>query len=179
MAVTKQELLDFEDDIANLFEQGKIKAPIHLSRGNEDTLIRIFENIGKDDWVLSTHRSHYHALLKGVPKDWLRNEILAGRSITICNKDHKFFTSAIVGGIIPIGVGLAMAGERVWVFVGDMAAETGIFHECVKYAEGHDLPCHFIVEDNGLSVDTPTEQVWRYSYTRGFPHAGMGKFVIF
>jgi TPP-dependent pyruvate/acetoin dehydrogenase alpha subunit len=177
--MTSQELIDFECEIADLFEQGKIRAPIHLSKGNEEDLIRIFKQIKSTDWVCSTHRSHYHALLKGISKEWLKNEILQGRSITICSREHRFITSAIVGGILPIALGLAMAGRTVWCFVGDMASETGIFHECVKYATGHKLPIVFVVEDNGLSVDTPTDKVWRYSYTREFPHTGMGRFVEF
>ena len=177
--IDSQALIDFEQEIAHLFEAAQIHAPVHLSRGNEEALLNIFQKIKPTDWVMSTHRNHYHALLKGVPREWLKAEILLGHSITICNAEHKFFSSAIVGGILPIGVGLAMAGETVWCFVGDMGAETGIFHECVKYSLGHNLPIHFVVEDNGYSVETPTKEVWRYSYQRAFPHQGMGTFVIF
>ncbi len=173
------ELIQFELAVAQLFEQGKIHSPVHFSGGNEEDLIRIFENIKPTDWVFLTHRSHYHALLKGIPKEWLEKEILNNRSITINNRDYHFFSSAIVGGILPIAVGVAMTQQIVWCFCGDMASETGIFHECVKYAVGHKLPIHFVVEDNGFSVDTPTEGVWRYSYQRQFPHQGMGKYVIF
>ncbi len=177
--MTEDDLISFEKEIAELFEGGKIHSPCHLSRGNEKDLIDIFKHIKPSDWVFSTHRSHYHALLKGIPKEWLKKEILNDRSITINNSGYKFFSSAIVGGILPIAVGVAMAGETVWVFCGDMASETGIFHECLKYSIGHKLPIHFVVEDNGFSVDTPTEQVWRYSYQRKFPHQGAGTFVIF
>ena len=177
--MSKDTLLAFEQEIAHLFEQGQIRAPVHLHGGNEDALMEIFKHIEPTDWVLSTHRSHYHALLKGIPEEWLRREILLGRSIHINSARHRFFSSAIVGGILPIAVGLAMAGQTVWAFVGCMAAETGIFHECVKYATSHNLPVHFVVEDNGFSVDTPTEKVWRYSYQRIFPHQGSGAFVIF
>lgn len=170
--MTADELIAFEEDIARIFETGKIHAPVHLAGGNESKLINIFKYVKPTDWVLSTHRSHYHALLKGIPPEWVKSEILKGHSITLCNAEYRFLTSAIVGGILPIGVGLAMAGERVWCFVGDMASETGIFHECVKYATGHKLPITFVVEDNGMSVDTPTEKVWRYSYKRKFPHQG-------
>ena len=187
--MNKEELIEFEADIARLFEQAKIPSPVHLSKGNEDDLIEIFLNISSSDWVFSNHRSHYHALLKGIPKEWLKAEILANRSITINNSEYKFFSSAIVGGILPIAVGVAMAGETVWVFVGDMATRTGIFNECYRYAQGHNLPITFIIEDNGLSVETPTKEVWgiecchpnviRYGYQREYPHQGSGKFVIF
>ena len=177
--ITVEDLQAFENDIADQFQHGRIRGPVHLSRGNEAELIRIFTFVRPDDWVFSTHRSHHHALLKGVPLAWLRDEILAGRSITINNREHKFFSSAIVGGVLPIALGVAMGRERVWCFVGDMAAETGIFHECVKYANGHSLPIKFVVEDNGYSVDTPTQDVWRYTYERKLPHQGVGHFVIF
>jgi len=193
--VTKQELIDFEEDIKNEFLAAKIRAPVHLSRGNEDQLIEIFKQVGKHDWVFSTHRSHFHALLKGISPEWVKSEIIAGRSIHLMNREHKFFTSAIVGGNLPIAIGVAMAlkGKKsknhVWVFVGDMAGETGIFYECSKYAGRQNLPITFIIEDNGLSTNTPTQEVWgngkagpniiKYSYERGFPHINVGVFVIF
>lgn len=177
--MTEEDLIAFEAEIAGLFEAGKIHAPVHLSDGNELDLIKIFENIEPDDWVFSNHRSHYHALLKGIPPDWLRDEIIAGHSITINNAQYHFYSSAIVGGNLSIALGVAMTGETVWVFCGDMSAETGIFHECMKYAQGHNLPIHFVVEDNGVSVQTPTKKVWRYSYRSKWPHQGVGKFVIF
>ncbi len=189
----KDELITFETEIKDIFLDGQIKAPIHLSGGNEDALIRIFKDIKPDDWVFSTHRSHYHALLKGIPKEWIRDEIIKGNSIHLMNKEYKFFTSAIVGGICPIAVGVAMAIKRrgdtnkVWCFIGDMAAEMGISYECMKYARHFRLPIHFVVEDNGLSTNTPTSEAWggssffgmHYKYERVYPHINAGKFVVF
>ena len=110
--LSRQELIGFEEEIKNIFLEGKIRGPVHLSRGNENPLIRIFQQIKKEDWVFSTHRSHYHALLKGIEPEWIRNEILAGRSICLNNKEFNFLTSAIVGGTLPIALGLAMAIKR-------------------------------------------------------------------
>lgn len=193
--MNKQDLINFEEEIKGLFLDTRIRAPVHLSRGNEDPLIEIFKQIRKEDWVFSTHRSHYHALLKGIDREWVRNEILAGRSIHLNNKEHNFFSSAIVGGCLPIAIGVAIAikrkGERrhVWVFTGDMGAETGVFHECTKYARRNDLPITFVVEDNQLSINTPTKIAWgqekskghiiRYRYRRDVPHVGVGRFVTF
>jgi len=101
-----------------------------------------------------------------------------------------------VGGVLPIALGVAMGikrknkKEKVWVFVGDMCAETGVFHECVKYAKRNNLPINFVIEDNELSVDTPTQKVWgelegsesklyRYQYKREYPHHGIGQWVNF
>ena len=61
--LTKEDLIKFEKQIVSLWEDGQIKAPVHLSHGNEDELIQIFSVISKDDYVFSTWRSHYHALL--------------------------------------------------------------------------------------------------------------------
>jgi len=192
--MTPEELRAFEEEIRLLYEAGKILAPVHLSGGNEEQLIEIFERVDTQDWVFSTHRSHYHALLKGVPPGRLKSEILAGHSICLNFPDHRFYTSAIVGGILPIATGVAMgikrAGGRevVWAFVGEMAAETGMFYECTKYAAGHDLPIMFVVEDNGLSVNSPTRELWppgapprliHYTYTRVYPHHGSGVWVNF
>lgn len=183
--ISKKELINFEEEIKDLFLAARIRAPIHLGCGSEDQLIEIFKEVKPQDWVFSTHRNHYHALLKGIPKEWLKREIIAGRSMHINNREHRFFTSSIVAGCCPIALGVAQAikhrsgVEGVWCFVGDMAAETGIFHECIKYAASHNLPIHFVVEDNGFSVDTPTRNVWRYSYDRVYPHQGVGKYVIF
>jgi pyruvate dehydrogenase E1 component alpha subunit len=194
---TKDDLINFEKLIAEHWESGKIKGPVHLSGGNEEELIEISKRISKNDWVFSTWRSHYHALIKGISKDWLEEEILAGRSITIINKEHKFYSSAIVGAIIPIAIGVSISNkrynvnERVWCFIGDMAFETGQFYEMHKYAKNFDLPITFIVEDNGVSTNTPTDITWNgikrdiptdviwYSYKKQWPHYGTGKWVVF
>ena len=105
----KNDLINFEEEIKKIYESGKIKAPIHLSGNNEEQLIKIFKKIKKNDWVFSTWRNHYHALLKGIPREWLKKEIIAGRSMGINNIKHKFYSSAIVGGILPIALGTAQA----------------------------------------------------------------------
>lgn len=192
-----EQLIAFETEIAELFNVGKIKAPVHLSHGSEEPLIRIFKDIRPQDWVLCSWRSHYQCLLKGVPAAELREEILAGRSIALCFPDYRILSSAIVGGTLPIAVGLGMgikrSGEdaRVHVFIGDMTAETGIFSECFKYANNWDLPVYFHIEDNGRSVCTNTQESWgtvgssrnqidRFSYDPSkYPHAGAGKRVQF
>ena len=195
---TVQSLIEFEKDVAASFNRGEIKAPIHLAGGNERQLIDIFEEVQPQDWVCGTWRSHLHCLLKGVPPDELRGAIVAGRSIALCFPEQRVICSAMVGGIAPIALGLAWAAKRkgsdeqVWCFVGDMAAASGIVHECARYARGHGLPLRFVVEDNGKSVATDTEESWgaaggqlgivghaRYVYELPHPHVGTGTFVHF
>src|SRR6185295_6964728 len=129
-------------------------------------MIKIFKKVKEDDWVMCSWRSHYQCLLKGVPKKELKKEILANRSISLCFPKQRVVSSAIVGGIIPIAIGVAMGIKRrggknkVYCFMGDMTSETGIAHECIKYATNHKLPIRFIVEDNGKSVMTDTKATW-------------------
>lgn len=192
----KNDLISFEEDIKKIYEAGKIKAPIHLSGNNEEQLIKIFKKIKKNDWVFSTWRNHYHALLKGIPKEWLKKEIIAGRSMGINNIKYKFYSSAIVGGILPIALGVAQSIKlkkqkfMVWVFIGDMTFETGTFHECYKFSKNFKLPIKFVIEDNNMSTNSPTNKVWKkkskvpndvlkYSYKRKYPHHGTGGWVLF
>ena len=166
----QRELSDFECDIAEIYEAGKIKAPIHLRNGNEDQLVKIFEEVKDDDYVFSTWANHLHALLKGVPPNLVRSEILAGNSITLHFPEYNFYSSAIVGGICPIATGIAWAikeefgnrkiDKRVYCFIGDMTLHSGIASESIRYSMGFDLPITWVVEDNGKSVGTPTEWTW-------------------
>ncbi len=194
--MNKQQLIAFEKKIKIIYEKGKIKAPIHLSGNNETQLINIFKKVKKSDWVFSTWRNHYHALLKGIPAKWLETEIINGRSMGINNLKKKFYSSAIVGGILPIAMGVAKAiklkkqKNKVWVFIGDMTFETGIFHECYKYSKNFNLPIKFVIEDNNMSTNTPTNKAWKkkskkpkdiiyYKYKRKFPHHGTGNWILF
>ena len=63
---SKQDLIDFEDDIITHWSNGEITGPVHLSNGNEEQLIKIFSKVHPNDWVFSTWRSHYHGLLHGI-----------------------------------------------------------------------------------------------------------------
>lgn len=192
---TKEDLIAFETEMCDIFCEGKIRAPVHLSDGNEEQLIEIFKNVKSTDWVFSTWRSHYHALLHGIDRDWLHQEIMEGRSITVNKPDQRFFASAIVAGIAPIALGTALSvklkkePDTVWLFVGDMTIRTGMLHEVKQYASGHSLPLNIVVEDNKISVQSPTAEVWgednaelniqRYDFESSYPHVGAGKWVMF
>ncbi len=237
---TPESLIAFEDRVTEAFLAKKIHAPIHLSRGNEAQLIDVFQGIKRTDWVFSNWRSHYHALLHGIPEDALFDMVVNGRSMYINSAKHRFMASSIVGGMLPIALGVAKAikmkgsydplygqvldeptyrsgmqwgfsGERVaeenkrggwegyqrriselpraWVFVGDMTALSGLYYEVVNYAQAHGLPLSTVVEDNGVSTDTPTAAVWGtgrdftfsryYRYERQTPHVGVGVHVDF
>jgi len=198
--LTAKELIDFETEVAGHFAAAEIRSPVHFSGGNEAQLIEIFEQIHPDDYVCSTWRNHYHALLHGIPRERLLADILAGKSMNLNYPEYHFLTSAIVGGTLPIACGLAAAGQRTWCFIGDMCASTGAFHDAVQYATGHSLPITFVIEDNGLATNTPTQQTWgdtsckkttcsevdgtntvilSYQYQRTYPHVGLTQRVEF
>ncbi len=198
---SKEELINFEETIAELFNSGNIRHPVHLSYGYEDQLIDIFKKVSEDDWVLCSWRSHYQCLLKGVEPEELKQKILDGHSIALCFPEYRIFSSAIVGGQVPIAVGIAasikkkLGTNHVWCFMGDMTSETGIAQTSMRYAINNDLPITFIIEDNNKSVMTDTRATWNckslryqevksdkitsYLYENKYPHAGAGQRVQF
>ncbi|MBI3616599.1 MAG: hypothetical protein HY210_00005, partial [Candidatus Omnitrophica bacterium] len=126
-----------------------------------------------------------------------KQAIVDGKSISLCFPEYKVFCTGIVGSLMGTATGAAWALKnqgkkgRAFIFCGDMTAETGIFHEAVKYAVNFDLPATFIVGDNGLSVMTNTREVWGcpepwfkgtkydkkiiyFKYTNTYPHSGLG-----
>jgi pyruvate dehydrogenase E1 component alpha subunit len=204
---TPQDLIDFEKAVAELFNEALIRAPVHLYGGNERELIEVFKDVDPADWVFCSWRSHYQCLLKGVPVEELMAAIIEGHSMTLSFAKYRILSSAIVGGILPIALGVAKSiksrggAECVHCFMGDMTSETGAAHECIKYSQRHSLPIRWIIEDNGVSTCTPTKEVWKtarlthegapfpllhrdknvvyYRYKLGWPHSGAGKRVQF
>jgi TPP-dependent pyruvate/acetoin dehydrogenase alpha subunit len=194
--MTPKELIEFEEGVYKDYEKGLIHNLIHLSgKGNEQALIDYFNSVINNDWVFSTHRNHYHVLLKSKDPKWTKKQIRKS-SMHINSKEHKIFTSSIVGGCIPIALGVALAikikgkSNRVHCFIGDMAAKMGIFEECLRYGSNFNLPIKYIEEDNYLGVCTPTIEAWglenpsargfRHTiigYKREYPHHGIGHFV--
>ena len=194
--ITSDDLKSFEEEVKVTYEAGGIKAPVHLAGGNEEKLIDIFQYVHEDDWVFASWRNHYHALLHGVPRDTLMDLVVRGKSMSVYSKEPKLYTSSIVGVIIPIALRTAKAQKesgsdrKTWCFVGDMTFESGIFYEAYKYAKNFDLPLQFVVEDNNMSTNTPTDETWGgkrdvpddviyYEYEREFPHHGTGNWVLF
>lgn len=201
---TAEQLTAFENEIAAIFAQGLIKAPVHLRAGREQILIDLFRkyDIGPEDYVFGFWDSHELCLLKGVPREEVKQAIVEGRSIALCFPEHKVYCSGIVGSLMGTATGAAWALKRrgkkgrAFLFCGDMSSETGIFHEAVKYACNFDLPAVFVVSDNGLSVMTDTRESWGspepwfkgtrfeskieyFRYKNGWPHSGLGKLIKF
>lgn len=205
--MTKDDLIAFEQGIAAKYDDGEYPYLVHLCGGNEDQLIEIFKDIKPDDYVFSTHRNAYHALLHGIPPDELEAKIMAGRSMFVFDRARNFFSSSIVAATPAIAAGVAWAlkhkgsDKRVWCFIGDGAEDEGHFYEAVRYVDGWDLPCTFIIEDNdrnvsasrverrggkshfiirrgGMRIDLADfpwpSSVIGYDYTPTYPHSGTG-----
>ena len=174
-------LLEFEGKVAQMFEEGKINCPVHLCGGNENELINLFEVISPEDWVVATHRNHYHYLLKGGDEEKLWGELYGtengmckgkGRSMHLYDLSINFLTSAIVGGGPAIAVGLALSiikkypdktknRPHVYCFVGDGGEDTGNYTEAVRFSLGRELPITFVIEDNDLAVESTKEVRWK------------------
>ncbi|MBI2618377.1 hypothetical protein HYW58_02925 [Candidatus Kaiserbacteria bacterium] len=188
---TKEELITFENEIGDLYMDNKLPFLFHLSGGNEEQLIDIFKDIKEGDYVISSHRSHYHALLHGIPPEVVKKRILEGRSMFIYDRKRNFFCSAIIGGTPAIAAGIALAlkrkksKQRVWCFVGDGTEDSGHLFEAVRYVDGFELPCTFVIENNNRSVEATNEERWgktadykwgspsviKYHYDITYPHA--------
>lgn len=188
--ISKQKLIDFENEIISLYKDCKLPFLFHLSGGNEDQLIEIFNQINEGDYVISNHRNHYHALLAGIPAEELKQKIIDGKSMFIFDRKRNFFTSAIIGGTPAIAAGIALAlkkkksSQKVWCFVGDGTEDSGHLFEAARYVDGFDLPCTYIIEDNNRSVTTSKNERWgksvnpifpscvkKYHYEITYPHA--------
>lgn len=191
---TAERLVALEDAVRESWEQGDLPYLVHLSGGNEQQLIEIFNEAEEGDWFFVSHRNHYHSLLAGIPMNVVMENIANGGSMFSYSRKHRVFSSAILAGNCGIAVGVAMAlkeqgsKNQVWVFMGEGSEENGHFYEAVLYVSGHDLPVNFIIEDNAIQVDTPKllrrgmerglldaePCVRRYHYTPRWPHAGSG-----
>jgi hypothetical protein len=188
---TVEKLIAFEDRIGELYLDNKLPFLFHLSGGNEKQLLDIFKDIKEGDYVISNHRSHYHALLHGIPPEVVEDRILNGRSMFIYDRERNFFCSAIIGGTPAIAAGIAWAlkkkgsDKKVWCFVGDGTEDNGHLFEAVRYVDGWDLPCKFVIENNDRSVETTNAERWgktsdykwdspsvlKYHYDITYPHA--------
>ena len=172
--LTPQDLIEFEENVANNFDRGWIPGPVHLHNGCENQLIEIFKHINEEDYVCSTWRSHYHCLLKGVEKHHLLAEIFSGHSITLNFPEYKIVSSAIVGNIFAIAVGIAQSiknkkrKNRVWTFAGDMSFNSPYLYSCYRYAINFELPIMFVCENNFKSVCTPTGPTCGQPYPEPF-----------
>jgi pyruvate dehydrogenase E1 component alpha subunit len=157
-----------EEKIAELYPEQEMRCPVHLCIGQEAVPVGICANLSRDDYVLSTHRSHGHYLAKGGDLKAMMAEFYGkvtgcsrgkGGSMHLVDLSVGFLgATPVVGSTIPIAVGAALGSymcgkQRVTVaFFGDAAVEEGVFHESINFAALKTLPVVFVCENNLYSV---------------------------
>ncbi|GAB2856397.1 pyruvate dehydrogenase (acetyl-transferring) E1 component subunit alpha [Nocardioides pacificus] len=160
----------FEETCAELYSATKIRGFLHLYVGEEAVATGVLSALGADDAVVSTYREHGHALARGVAVEALMAEMLGrvtgcsrgrGGSMHIFDRATNFVGgNAVVGGGIPLAVGLALADKlqgrtRVTVcFFGEGALAEGEFHESMNLAALWRLPVLFCCENNRYAMGT-------------------------
>ena len=147
----------------------ELPCPVHLSLGQEAVPDALNQCLKPEDWLFSTHRNHGHFLAKGGSEQKLLDEILGlesgvnqGFAGSQCFSDPSinFHSTAMVGGLIGVAVGTALALKPPAVSVcciGDGATEQGVFWESLNFSALKKLPIVFICEDNGYSVHAGIE----------------------
>jgi pyruvate dehydrogenase E1 component alpha subunit len=160
----------FEEKLLEVYRLGKVKGLAHPYIGQEAVAVGVCEALQRDDYILSNHRGHGHSLAKGIPARDLMAE-LYGKATGVCcgigGSMHStypelgvIFSSAIVGGTIPIAVGVALGlkmqkrNNVVVSFFGDGAANIGGFHEALNMASLWRLPVIFVCENNQYALST-------------------------
>lgn len=161
----------FEERVAELIPPKEIITPCHLYIGEEAVATGVCSALRKDDYVLSTHRSHGHFIAKGGDLKALMAELYCkktgcskgkGGSMHVASPDIGLpGSSAIVGGTIPIAAGAALAfsmqnKDAVSVaFFGDGAPHEGVFYEALNFASLKKLPVIFVCENNLYCTHLP------------------------
>lgn len=164
----------FEDTCAELYTQEKIRGFLHLYDGEEAIAAGVVPLLADHDAVVATYREHAHALLRGVPMDAVMAEMLGkvtgcslgrGGSMHLFHAPTRFYGgNAIVGGGLPMAVGLALAAKMqkredvVVCFFGEGAVAEGEFHESLNLARLWQLPVLFVCENNGYAMGTALDR---------------------
>lgn len=160
-----------EEEISRRYVDGAMRCPVHLSVGQEAVAAAVGLAMSPEDLAVSGHRAHAHYLAKGGNLNAMLAEIYGkapgcsagkGGSMHLIDESVGFMGStAIVGGTVPIGVGLAygmkikQSQQISCVFHGDAVLETGVFFESANFAALKNLPVLFVCENNLYSVYSP------------------------
>jgi pyruvate dehydrogenase E1 component alpha subunit len=168
----------FEEKCAQLYSEEKIRGFLHLYIGEEAVAVGVINKLTAEDSVVSTYREHGHALTRGVSMDRVLAEMYGkvsgcskgrGGSMHLFDAATNFYGgNAIVGGGLPMAVGLAFANKRlcskasepslsmpvVACFFGEGAVAEGEFHESLNLAALWQLPVLFICENNRYAMGT-------------------------
>lgn len=158
----------FEESVLELFPRGLVYGTTHTYIGQEANAVGVLACCQAGDVVVSNHRCHGHFLAYGGPMTGLAAE-LTGRATGVCGgrggSQHvqwrDFYANGILGGTIPLAVGMALAekerGRRsiVYAFMGDGTLGEGVVYESLNMASLWRLPVFFVLENNRYAQSTP------------------------
>jgi pyruvate dehydrogenase E1 component subunit alpha len=164
----------FEEKCVELYSAAKIRGFMHLYIGEEAVAVGAIQALEAEDAIVATYREHGHALVRGVSPGAIMAEMYGkvegcargrGGSMHLFDAATRFYGgNAIVGGGLPLAVGLALADKlqgrrRVTAcFFGDGAVAEGEFHECMNLAALWSLPVLFLCENNRYAMGTAIER---------------------
>lgn len=164
----------FEERAGEAYTRTRIGGFLHLAIGEEATIVGSVRALRREDWLISTYRSHGHALTRGADPGRVMAELYGrstgssrgrGGSMHIFDLEHRFMGGwGIVGGNVPIGAGLALANayranDEVTVCeLGDGATNQGTFGETLNIAALWKLPIVFLVSNNRFGMGTSIER---------------------
>lgn len=158
----------FEEQVLESFPRGLVFGTTHTYIGQEANAVGVLAWMEEGDIVVSNHRCHGHFLMYGGSMHALAAELM-GRSTGICGgrggsqhvKWKDFYANGILGGTIPLAVGMAFAekarrsGRIVFAFMGDGTLGEGVVYESLNMASLWKLPVLFVLENNRYAQSTP------------------------
>jgi len=171
-SMVRQRML--EEEVAELYKRGLIPGLAHPYIGQEAVAAGVCAALEKRDLIVSNHRGHGHSIAKGISEDAILSELMgkdSGMCLGLGGSMHStdpqrglIFSTAIVGGGIPLSVGVALAlkmdkkTDCVVCFFGDGASNTGAFHEALNLAAVWKLPVVFVCENNQYGISVPVSK---------------------
>src|ERR671929_327046 len=177
----------FEERAGEMYAKAKIGGFLHLAIGEEATIVGAARAMRDTDYLISTYRSHGHALVRGTHPNAVMAELFGkvdgcckgrGGSMHMFDMERRFMGGyGIVGGNLPLAAGLALASDyrdeetaTVCMF-GDGASNTGNFGETMNLTALWKLPIVFLVENNLYGMGTSIE---RHSAVTDLSHKAEG-----
>src|SRR3954465_1588056 len=164
----------FEERAGEMYAKAKVGGFLHLAIGEEATIVGAVRAMRDEDYLISTYRSHGHALARGTDPKQVMAELFGretgvsggrGGSMHMFDAERRFMGGyGIVGGNLPLAAGIALSSDyretdevTVCVF-GDGAANQGTFGETLNLAALWKLPVVFLVPNNPFGMGTSLER---------------------
>src|SRR5947209_7183971 len=177
----------FEERAGEMYARAKVGGFLHLSIGEEATIVGSARALRANDYLVSTYRSHGHALVRGTPPEKVMAELFGridgcsrgrGGSMHMFDSERRFMGGyGIVGGNLPIAAGIALASDYngtddvTLCTFGDGACNQGTFGETLNLAALWRLPVVFMVTNNQFGMGTALQ---RHSAVTDLQHKGEG-----